>query len=230
MDKAQFKDIVEKVITNLEGGYYNPAWHNLGDPRYASSGETMFGIDRKNGPSEKTAKGKEFWALIDSVKTKDVWTWNYKGGKYAPKLKELAAEIIYPEYVTYSNNWLKPNTRTIVENDPRLLFHMVYATWNGQGWFKKFAETLNDSIEKGISDSTELAKIAVNERRKEGLKPGSKPSSLIAQGGDKIESVFGSMAVQAKQIAQFTKKHWLGVTIMAIGFTGLIIALTMKKK
>lgn len=230
MDKSTFKDIVEKVITNLEGGYYNPAWHNLGDPRYATSGETMFGIDRKNGNSEKTAKGREFWALIDSVKTKDVWKWNYKGGQYAPKLKELAAEIIYPEFITYSENWLKPNTRKIVENDPRLLFHMVYATWNGPGWFKKFAGTLNDSIEKGISDSTELAKIAIKERKTEGLKPGSKPSSLIAEGGDKIESVFGSMAVQAKQIVELTKKHWLGVTLMVVGFTGIIIALTMKKK
>lgn len=227
MDKASFKDIVDKIITNLEGGYYNPAWHKTGDARYNASGETMYGIDRKNGNSEKTAKGKEFWALIDSVKTPEVWKWNYKGGSYAPKLKELAAEIMYPEFVTYSENWLKPNTLAIVEKDPRLLFHMVYATWNGPGWFKKFAGTLNDSIAKGVTDSTALAQIAVKERTTEGLKPGSKPSSLIAEGGHKINELFGSMAVQ---VAEFTKKHWLGVTLMVVGLTGIIIAFTMKNK
>ena len=44
-----FNDSTKLVIDQLEGGYFNPAWHNVGDPRYSTSGETMFGLDRHAG-------------------------------------------------------------------------------------------------------------------------------------------------------------------------------------
>ena len=55
----------------------------MGDPRYATSGETMFGLDRLQGKQEATATGRQFWSLIDKNKTKEVWKWNkdYKGDK-----------------------------------------------------------------------------------------------------------------------------------------------------
>ena len=69
-----FKGVTDLVIKKLEGGYYNPQWHNVGDKRYGDSGETMYGIDRvAGGTINTTPAGQKFWALIDANKNKSVW-------------------------------------------------------------------------------------------------------------------------------------------------------------
>ena len=135
-----FSDSTLLVINQLEGGYFNPAWHNVGDKRYSTSGETMFGLDRLRGNQEATQTGKQFWSLIDKTKSKEVWKWNYKGGLIADQLKNLAVQIMYPLYSNYAKLYLNDKAKKIVENNPALLFHFIYATWTGSGWFKKFAE------------------------------------------------------------------------------------------
>ena len=185
-----FNDSTKLVIDQLEGGYFNPAWHNVGDPRYSNSGETMYGLDRLRGNQEATATGKEFWSLIDKNKTKEVWKWNYKGGALGDQLKNLAVQIMYPLYSSYAKLYLNDKAKKIVDNDPALLFHFVYATWNGSGWFKKFATDINTAVNNGV---TNLQQVAINSRTKEGLKAGSKPNSLIAQGGEKIKKIFETL-------------------------------------
>lgn len=185
-----FNDSTKLVIDQLEGGYFNPAWHNVGDPRYANSGETMYGLDRLRGNQEATATGKQFWSLIDKNKTKEVWKWNYKGGALGDQLKNLAVQIMYPLYSSYAKLYLNDKAKKIVDNDPALLFHFVYATWNGSGWFKKFATDINTAVNNGV---TNLQAVAINSRTKEGLKAGSKPNSLIAQGGEKIKKIFETL-------------------------------------
>lgn len=194
VSKQKFSAITEDVIEQLEGGYYNPQWHNTGDSRYGSSGETMFGIDRKNGGSINTsAAGKEFWAIIDRYKTPQVWTWNYKGGSLAPKLKGLVSDMMYPLYNQLSNSYLSAKSKELVESDDRLIFHFIYATWNGSGWFKKFATDINDAVKKGIRNTDRLVDIAIASRTNEGLREGSSPNSLIKQGGLKIEKIFSTL-------------------------------------
>jgi hypothetical protein len=185
-----FNDSTKLVIDQLEGGYFNPAWHNVGDPRYSNSGETMYGLDRLRGNQEATATGKQFWSLIDKNKTKEVWKWNYKGGALGDQLKNLAVQIMYPLYSSYAKLYLNDKAKKIVDNDPALLFHFVYATWNGSGWFKKFATDINTAVNNGV---TNLQQVAINSRTKEGLKAGSKPNSLIAQGGEKIKKIFETL-------------------------------------
>jgi hypothetical protein len=226
VDKTTFGGIVQKVIDTLEGGYYNPAWHSVGDARYSTSGETMFGIDRKQGGTINTsAEGKEFWGIIDKNKTKAVWKWNYKGGDSATKLKQLAGAMVYPKFITYSKTWLSPGATAIVEKDPRLIFHFAYATWNGPGWFKKFAEDMNKAVASGTKSPDKLAKIAIDSRTKEGLKKGSKPDSLVVQGGNKIAKLFSIVDTGTK----FVNKHLfilLGVSA-AIG-VGLYFLIRKK--
>jgi len=185
-----FSDSTLLVINQLEGGYFNPKWHNVGDPRYANSGETMYGLDRLRGNQEATQTGKQFWSLIDKTKSKEVWKWNYKGGSIADQLKNLAVQIMYPLYSNYAKLYLNEKARKIVENNPALLFHFIYATWNGSGWFKKFAEDMNTAVNNGV---TNLEAVAINSRTKEGLKKGSQPNSLIAQGGEKIKKLFTTL-------------------------------------
>lgn len=188
---ANFGKFSNLVIDNLEGGYYHPRlFYSINDPRYSTSGETMFGIDRKNaGKLIDTPAGREFWRIIDQNSAN--WKWNFFGGPVEDRLRELAAEIIYPAFVRYSNMWLTPASREAIQRDDRLLLNFIYATWNGPGWFKKFASDFNkisgSSIENQINQT-------INSRTKEGLRPGSRPNSLIKQTGDKLSRIYKSIS------------------------------------
>lgn len=191
INKNKFKEVTKLVIDNLEGGYFNPLWHNVKDIRYNTSSETMFGIDRKNGGYlNTTPSGLKFWALIDKNKNQKVWKWNYRGGNLEKELIDLTSEIIYPEFLKLENLYLKPKTIELVNNNDKLLFNFIYSTWNGAGWFKKFATDLNEAIAKGETNTEKLIQVVLNSRLNEGLKKNSKPNSLISQGGKKIANLF----------------------------------------
>lgn len=191
-DFRKFSDI---IINNLEGGYYHPRFfYSLSDPRYSKSGETMFGIDRKNaGSIINNPEGREFWSIVDQ--NSQNWKWNTFGGTNEDELKELAAEIMYKPFKTYSNLWLTKEARERVLEDDRLLIHFIYATWNGPGWFKKFARDINK-----ISGASNEALIdqAIKSRTKEGLLPGTAPNSLIKQTGEKLNRIFKQMTVPVR--------------------------------
>lgn len=188
--EQSFVDSVKVVIDNLEGGYYHPQMLKDGrvkDSRYSNSGETMFGIDRKAGGTiNDTPAGKKFWAIIDNANASVNWKWNYKGGALGNELKQLAAEIIYPEYQRMSKKYLSPKTKQLVDSDKRLLFNFIYATWNGEGWFKRFAAPINNAVASGTTNLDELTKIAVSTRTQS-------RNSLIAQGGRKIEGIIDKL-------------------------------------
>jgi hypothetical protein len=169
------------------------------DSRYKASGETMFGIDRKMGGDINTsAAGKKFWNIIDDANAASTWKWNYKGGNLAESLKTLVVDMIYPLYTSLSSRYLDIKPKDIIDSDERLLFHFIYGTWNGPGWFKKFADDINKAVKNGITNTDELTQIAIDSRTKEGLKSGSKPNSLISQGGKKIAELFGTLKTVAK--------------------------------
>lgn len=190
VDINKFTKMAMLVIDKLEGGYYHPDMLKDGrvkDARYANSGETMFGIDRKaGGKINNTAAGIAFWKIIDAANARKLWKWNFKGGNLAPELKKYAAGIILPEYERLSKTYLSAKAKVIVDSDSRLLFHFIYATWNGSGWFKKFATDMNKAVDGGTTNTDKLTTVALNSRTKEGLKPGSPPNSLVSQGGNKI--------------------------------------------
>jgi hypothetical protein len=199
INKNKFKEVTKLVIDNLEGGYFNPLWHKVKDSRYNTSGETMFGIDRINGGSiNKTPSGLKFWSLIDKNKNQKVWKWNYKGGNLNKELIDLTSEIIYPQFTKYQKLFLKPKSIEIVNNNDKLLFHFIYGTWNGPGWFKKFANDINEVIAKGETNPEKLIQVSLNSRLNEGLKKNSKPISLIVQGGKKIANLFKIVPTEKK--------------------------------
>ena len=197
VDFAKFKSVAVKVIDNFEGGYFHPDMLKDGrikDTRYSASGETMYGIDRlKGGKINETESGKLFWQTIDKANARKNWAWNYMGGKLKPLLTDLASSMIYSLYKVYLKLYIKsPELIKLIETDERLLLHLVYATWNGAGWFKKFATDLTNGFNSGLSDQNKLYQIALFSRTREGLTKGSKPNSLIRQTGLKIERMFKS--------------------------------------
>lgn len=171
---SKWDNVTKKVIDNFEGGYWNywecknHPWHSM----YSKSGETLFGLDRKAGEIEKLGPdGKEFFRLIDDEKKKlgmsnfcSKWTYDYRGGELEERLKDLASKIMYNEYEKNMSNYVKdPETKKRIEGNEGLLLHMSYATWNGPGYFKKFAEKLETAVKEGKSDE-QLLEIAKNSR------------------------------------------------------------------
>ena len=221
VDKDKFKTVTKLVIDKLEGGYFHPNMRTANPKKfgpYHRSGETMFGLDRHAGHglyystprksddvlsnlkniesgvyTYKSLEAKEFWTTIDTANAKNNWQWLYRGGGLENKLKDLTAEIMLPSYEANAKNYLDATAREIVEKDNRLLFHFIYASWNGSGWFKKFATDMNKAVSSGITDADKLSQVALDSRLKEGLKKGSLPNSLIAQGGNKIAKIFDSL-------------------------------------
>ena len=221
VDKDKFKTVTKLVIDKLEGGYFHPNMRTANPKKFGAyhrSGETMFGLDRHAGHglyystsrksddvlsnlkniesgvyTYKSLEAKEFWTTIDTANAKNNWQWLYRGGGLENKLKDLTAEIMLPSYEANAKNYLDVTAREIVEKDNRLLFHFIYASWNGSGWFKKFASDMNKAVLSGISDTDKLSQVALDSRLKEGLRKGSLPNSLIVQGGNKIAKIFDSL-------------------------------------
>jgi hypothetical protein len=197
---ANFKDITKKVIANFEGGYWNPICH--GTKGMGKSTETMFGLDRYNGNIESTDRGRQFFKIIDDEKralgatssgsgknTKwdnmsnfcKKWTYNYKGDSRTKQpLMDLATAIMEERFNSYmSNSVSDPKTKEKIMNNKNLLTHMSYATWNGSGFFKKFAKKLDNGIKQGLNDK-ELVNLAIQSRAETGLYNKDKVAKAIA--------------------------------------------------
>lgn len=181
---GDFDGIMNIIIERLEGGYYHPDMLKDGrikDSRYGGSGETMFGIDRETGQwQSRYQQATEFFDILDSVNARKNWPYNYMGGSYRPRLQKLATEMIKGDYIKNSNTFLSDESKAIVNSNPKLTFNFIYATYNGPGWFQKFAKTMNNLVESGTTDPDELVRLMVERRKNSG-------NSLIAQGGRKIE-------------------------------------------
>lgn len=196
VDPTLYKTIVNIIIDNIEGGYYHPNMlidGRVKDPRYKNSGETMLGIDRKNGRIISTSPaGKKFWKLIDDANAKDTWKWNYKGGSLYIPLRDLVVEMMFPLYQSMSSQYLSVNAKSIVESNPRLLFNFVYATWNGPAWFKYWAGEFNKIVAKGETDPPKLINYVIKLRN-------DSTFSLIRQSGKKIQSLISLLPEKKKQ-------------------------------
>lgn len=172
---SNWMSITEKVIDKFEGGYWN-YWECKNHPYakiYDNSGETLFGLDRKAGKIENISPdGSEFFRLIDEEKKKlgmdrfcQVWKYNYRGGELEGKLKQLAAKVMKKIYDQNMRNYVKNNeVRKRIEGNSGLLLHMSYACWNGPGFFRKFANKIEEGVNNGLSDE-ELIDLVTKQRK-----------------------------------------------------------------
>ncbi len=155
LTQDKFVSLTKLVIDNLEGGYYHPdmlpQFNARSQKILRASGETMFGIDRKHGIQlAKYPEWNLFWAAIDSNRRKfpTRWKHEYRGGEIESELKMLASVIMYKWFSYLSKKYILVGSMDEIENDERLIIHFSYASWNGEGWFAKYASALNKAIAK----------------------------------------------------------------------------------
>ena len=100
-------------------------------------------------------------------------------------LENLLIQITKEELIDFNNTqlWYKLS-REIVKKSPDLTFNFIYATWNGPSWFQTFAKKINEAVDSGITNPSELTKVAIKARTQSG-------NSVIAQGGKKIAELMG---------------------------------------
>jgi hypothetical protein len=192
--KVKFAEVFKNIIEKIEGGYYHPDMVRDGRLRNAGrmgdSGETMFGIDRKNGPKiiNDTPNGKQFWSIIDKAGARKKWPWNYRGGRDEGRLTVLATKLVEGAYEDFSKRYLTAEAKKIVDANKGLLTHFGYAAWNGQGWFKDFADSINAEVKRGVKDPTKLLKKGLTDRKKA-------PNRLISDSAEKIEQILNTNLV-----------------------------------
>jgi hypothetical protein len=180
-----FDKVTDFVIKKFEGGYWNPycKHKSIG----GSSTETMFGLDRYNGNIERTDEGKKFFGIIDKEK-KDrgafrvgrkwyrmgefckKWTHGFKGGDKEAELRKLTISIMKKNYERNATAYFTPELKKRVEKSPGLTLHFSYATWNGPGFFQKFAKSMSEKLKNDPNMSeSELIDSGIADRGKTGL-------------------------------------------------------------
>ena len=189
----KFRDAVDTITNKLEGGYFHPYMKAANQSKFAwmgDSGETMFGMDRKHGRQESNSSaGVEFWRLIDAEDAKSNWKYGYAledNPTLRDKLLDLVAQIMEPHFLDFSDRYLSDEAKSIIMSDPKLYFNFAYATYQGSGWFQKFAKKFNKKIEDGVTNIDELRDYALQIRKESG-------NNIISGSGNKIDKIFDAM-------------------------------------
>jgi N-acetylglucosamine kinase-like BadF-type ATPase len=110
------------------------------------------------------------------------------------KLRNLAGDIMKPFFIKFSKSYLSPEAADIISKDPALTFNFAYATWNGEGWFQRFAKVINEAVASGNKDPKSLLQIALDRRSNSG-------NSLIAQGGPKVAQIANTISSSSSTMA-----------------------------
>jgi len=173
-----------------------------------NSGETLYGLDRVAGAWIKSQKGRDFWEKIDAISgygsykannwTKVTKNWNIKAQprksnawsyNHFPNKSEVstllddAKEMMEERFNTALNSNFKNHPlREIILSDGRLLFMWYRATWNGSGFFAKYARNIKSVYDSGERNIEKLICADLSYRyitKKTPFKPGVSKMSYM---------------------------------------------------
>lgn len=157
--------------------YKNSGETLYGLDRYAGNNEGI-----RKGP--KNQAGIDFWSAVDAIsgygsykdtnrtvktgnwnvskypKKSNGWSWNHMPKKsekgYDTLQKNLTKYITSSYNSLFKRNFGSHPVGKLVENDGRLKFMYYRATWNGSGFFAKYAKNLKETYDKGERDLNKL--------------------------------------------------------------------------
>jgi len=214
---------------------------------YKLSGETMFGLDRFAGHElfystgrmgtsvrddlqfiysgiykYKTPEAAEFWQTIDNANARKLWKWNYTGGNLRQRLTKLAAQIMYPYFVHYSDVYFSDKAREIVYNSAELIMNFSYSVWNGAGFFRHYATLVNVAVDKGVINPTTLNNLVLDARI-------SGSTYRLPRSGKVLRDYFNSPSFVAIKKNSGSLKNITGLLIFGI-FSIFLIINGLKKR
>jgi hypothetical protein len=183
-----FKDVLKIVVDNLEGAYC-PGGNSCGS---SNSGETLWGLDKDNFGSGGVTMSNfnQFWTDVTN-ENKSSWnnsTFPKPSDKpalftlYEKLLKERYELVLVEAKKTHPTNY--DNIMTLVDSDGRLKLNLIYAAYNGPGWFAKFFKMLDKEYSNNNKTSDGLLTAFVDART-------SNSNSLIANTGMDIRKLVG---------------------------------------
>jgi hypothetical protein len=157
--------------------YKNSGETLYGIDRYAGNTEGL-----RKGPKNDT--GVAFWNAVDAIsgygnykstarenstgmwnvnkfpRVTNGWSWNYmpkKSDKGYDTLQKNLQKYITNQYNQFSKSYFGNHpVGKLVENDGRLKFMYYRATWNGVGFFQKYANNLKSVYDSGVRDVEKL--------------------------------------------------------------------------
>jgi len=157
--------------------YKNSGETLYGIDRFAGNTEGI-----KQGPANQT--GIAFWAAVDAIsgfgsykdtarttktgvwnitknpKKSNGWTWNYMPKSSDPGYNTLQTNLqkyISSQFTSFSKRYFGNHPLgKLVESDGRLKFLFYRATWNGVGFFQKYANNLKSVYDSGVTDIDKL--------------------------------------------------------------------------
>jgi len=100
---------------------------------------------------------------------------------------DLAFQIMEPVFNNFFNKYLSKESKRIVLSYHPLYFNFVYAAWNGELWFKIFANELNKKVASGETDYKKLFESMINLRK-------NSSNSLIRQYGPNVQKIGYSLS------------------------------------
>jgi hypothetical protein len=170
-------DSSTKLLKTSFEVYKNSGETLYGIDRFAGNTEGI-----KQGPINQT--GVAFWAAVDAIsgfgaykntarKTKtgswnikqnprksNGWSWNYMPKPSDPGYNTLQTNLqkyISHQFTSFSKTYFGNHpVGKLVESDGRLKFLFYRATWNGVGFFKKYANNLKAVYDSGVTDIDKL--------------------------------------------------------------------------
>lgn len=128
---------------------------------YRTSGETIFGLDRKAGFDiffKKDRDGNvrysspasyQLWSLLDDLKRRYRIPWNSKLGPYMPRAERLVIDIMMPYFSRLMMKYVPSHLQPLIFQSPYLTVIFVYSAWNGPGFMKAYASILSSSYSPG---------------------------------------------------------------------------------
>ena len=165
--KELFDKVHSLISKHVEGGYYHPDMKKkmsaANQAKMEDSGETHLGIDRKHGRQLSIyPEWSQFWALIDADRAKNpaLWKHYYMGGALYEQLHKLAGEMMFKWFNVLLRRYVSLSAYDELAADPRLAAHMIYAAWNGEGWFRRFARELNNAVVKYEGNKDKIFEVA----------------------------------------------------------------------
>jgi hypothetical protein len=147
---------IDRFAGNTEGIKQGPV--NPTGVAFWSAVDAISGFGAYKNAARITKTGN--WNIQKNPRKSNGWSWNYMPKPSDPGYNTLQTNLqkyISSQFTTFSNRYFGNHpVGKLVESDGRLKFLFYRATWNGVGFFQKYANNLKAVYDKGERDIDKL--------------------------------------------------------------------------